>query len=114
MGLVLVLGLGFDIRPLAKATSVLLMVENVARLMRTHLVLFVVFRDEELESLVDQAPQTPEDVSRAVVADRLLKQREAVTARLRRLGAQIVDAPADGLSTALLNGYLDVKRRGLI
>lgn len=98
----------------ADATSAELMVENVARLMRTHLVLFVVFRDEELESLVDQAPQTPEDVSRAVVADRLLKQREAVTARLRRLGAQIVDAPADGLSTALLNGYLDVKRRGLI
>ena len=34
----------------ADATSAELMIENVARLMRTHLVLFVVFRDEELES----------------------------------------------------------------
>ncbi|RAK64785.1 DUF58 domain-containing protein [Phenylobacterium kunshanense] len=98
----------------ADATSAELMVENVARLMRTHLVLFVVFRDEELETLVAKRPESPEDVSRAVVADRLLKQREAVSARLRRLGAQIVDAPAEALPTALLNGYLDVKRRGLI
>jgi uncharacterized protein (DUF58 family) len=98
----------------ADATSAELMVENVARLMRTHVVLFVVFRDEELESLTTKPPVEPDDVSRAVIAERLLKQREAVTARLRRLGAQIVDAPADLMSTALLNGYLDVKRRDLI
>jgi uncharacterized protein (DUF58 family) len=98
----------------ADATSAELMVENVARLMRTHLVLFVVFRDEELERLTTREPQTPEDVSRAVVAERLLKQKEAVAARLRRLGAQIVDAPAESLSTSLLNGYLDAKRRSLI
>jgi uncharacterized protein (DUF58 family) len=98
----------------ADATSAELMVENLSRLMRTHLVLFVVFRDEELEGLVVQEPQSPEDVARAVIAERLLRQREAVTARLRRLGAQIVDAPADGLGTALLNSYIDVKRRGLV
>ena len=98
----------------AYATSAELMIENVARLMRTHLVLFVVFRDAELEALVARAPETPEDVSRAVIAERLQKQREGVIARLRRLGAQIVDAPPEGLGTALLNGYLDVKRRGLV
>ena len=98
----------------ADATSAELMVENVARLMRTHLVLFVVFRDEELEALTTREPREPEDVSRAVVAERLLKQKEQVAARLRRLGAQIIDAPAEGLSTSLLNRYLDVKRRGLI
>ncbi|HEY0650740.1 DUF58 domain-containing protein [Phenylobacterium sp.] len=98
----------------ADATSAELMVENVARLMRTHLVLFVVFRDEELEGLVGREPTAPEDVARAVIAERLLKQREGVTARLRRLGAQIVDAQADGLATALVNSYLDVKRRGLV
>ena len=30
------------------------------------------------------------------IAERLLKQRESVVARLKRLGAQIVDAPAEG------------------
>lgn len=98
----------------ADATSAELMIENVTRLMRTHLVLFVVFRDEELESLTTREPRDADDVSRAVIAERLLKQREGVAARLRRLGAQIIDAPAEGLATALVNGYLDVKRRGLV
>ncbi len=96
------------------ATSAQLMIENLGRLMRTHLVLFVVFRDEELERLAEAEPRTAEDVSRAVVADSLLKQREAVTTRLRRMGAQIVDAPAAGLGPAVLSAYLDVKRRGLV
>lgn len=98
----------------ADTTSAELMIENVARLMRTHLVLFVVFRDDELESLVTREPRDAEDVTRAVIAERLLAQRGSVATRLKRMGAQIVDAPADGLSAGLLNGYLDVKRRGLI
>lgn len=98
----------------ADATSAELMIENVARLMRTHLVLFVVFRDEELQSLVTREPQDPEDATRAVIAERLLAQRGSVATRLKRMGAQIVDAPAEGLSAGLLNSYLDVKRRGLI
>ena len=98
----------------ADATSAELMIENVARLMRTHVVLFVVFRDAELEELVACEPRSPEDVTRAVIAERLLRQRDAVATRLKRLGAQIVDAPAGGLPAALLNSYLDVKRRGLV
>lgn len=98
----------------ADATSAELMIENVARLMRTHLVLFVVFRDEELETLRARRPVEPDDVSRAVIAERMLRQREEVAARLRRLGAQIVDAPAEGLSAALVNRYLDAKRRELV
>ena len=95
----------------ADTTSAELMIENVARLMRRHLVLFVVIRNEELESLARAAPQTPEDVSRAVTADTLLRERDVVVARLRRLGAEIVDAPVDQLGPALLNSYLDLKRR---
>ena len=90
------------------------MVEIVARLMLTHLVLFGVFRDAELEAMARAEPREPDDVARSVIADRLLRQRETVATRLRRLGAQIVDAPAEGLGPALLNGYLDAKRRGLI
>ena len=98
----------------ADPTSAELLIENAARLMRTHLLLFVVFRDDELETLAGHAPETADDVSRAVIAHGLLRQRAAVAARLKRLGAQIVDAPVTGLGTALLNSYLDIKRRGLI
>ncbi|MET0295013.1 MAG: DUF58 domain-containing protein, partial [Phenylobacterium sp.] len=98
----------------ADPTSAELMLENVGRLLRTHHVLFVAFRDEELEGLAAAEPLTAEDVSRAVVAATLLQQRELVVSRLRRLGAQIVDAPADRMGAALVNGYLDAKRRDLV
>jgi uncharacterized protein (DUF58 family) len=92
-------------------TSAQLMLENVGRLLRRHVVLFVAFRDEELEAIARTEPRDADDVSRAVAAAALLRQREQVIARLRRMGAEIVQAPADKLGPAVLNGYLDVKRR---
>ena len=90
------------------------MIESLGRLLRRHLVLFVVLRDEELEVLAANEPETPEDVSRAVVAGALLREREAVVARLRRMGGHIVDAPAAQIGPAVVNSYLDLKRRDLL
>ncbi len=98
----------------ADPTSAELMLENVARLLRTHLVLFVVFRDEALEAMVQQEPMEPADVSRAVIAAALARQREVVIGRLRRLGAHIVDAPAERMGAAVVNGYIETKRRELM
>jgi uncharacterized protein (DUF58 family) len=98
----------------ADPTSAALMVEHVGRLARTHLVLLVTFRDEELERLAAAEPATPDDVSRAVVAARLLKQRESVLGQLRRLGVQILQARTADLGPGLINRYLDVKRRELV
>ncbi|HLI66187.1 MAG TPA: DUF58 domain-containing protein [Caulobacteraceae bacterium] len=98
----------------ADTTSAELMLDNVARLLAEHLVIFVVMRDDELEDLARQEPVTPEDVSRAVVAQALLRERDLVVARLRRLGVQIVEAPAERIGPALLDRYLDLKRRDLL
>ena len=98
----------------ADSTSAELMVENVARLLRTHLVLFMAFRDEELESLVRAEPEGPDDVSRAVISATLLREREVVIGRLRRMGVQVVDAPADRMGPELLNAYRELKRRELV
>ena len=98
----------------ADSTSAELMLETLGRLLRRHLVVFVVMRDAELEDLTDAEPQASEDVSRAVIAGHLLQAREAVIARLRRMGAHIVDAPIDNIGPSLLNTYLDIKRRDLL
>jgi uncharacterized protein (DUF58 family) len=98
----------------ADSTSAELMIDNLGRLLKRHLVLFVVFRDEELETLASAEPQDPDDVSRAVIADALLKEREVVIGRLKRMGAHIVDAPARRIGPELLSGYLDLKRRDLL
>ncbi|HEY5290489.1 MAG TPA: DUF58 domain-containing protein, partial [Caulobacteraceae bacterium] len=96
------------------STTAELMIENMTRLARRHLVLFVVFRDEELEAIAAREPAAPEDVTRAVTAAALLKNREVVIERLRRLGAQILDAPAARIGPALISAYLDLKRRELL
>lgn len=98
----------------ADSTAAELMIESAARLVKRHLLLFVVMRDEELEALVTAPPDTPEDVARAVVAASLLRERDLVMARLRRLGAHIVETPADRIGPEVLNVYLDLKRRDLL
>lgn len=94
----------------ADPTSAELMLESVGRLLRRHAVLFVVLRDDEVETLARARPSDPDDVSRAVVADAIWREREAVMSRLRRLGADILEAPAAALGPALLDRYLAAKR----
>jgi uncharacterized protein (DUF58 family) len=98
----------------ADTTSAELMIENISRLMRRHLVLFVAFRDEELETLVRAAPTAPDDISRAVIAAALLREREVVIERLRRLGAEILETAADRIGPELVSRYLELKRRDLL
>ncbi len=98
----------------ADTTSAELMLENVGRLTSQHLVLFVVMRDDELEGLTRKAPAEAEDVSRAVVAAALLREREVVIERLRRMGVQILEAPAARIGPRLLARYLELKRRELL
>jgi uncharacterized protein (DUF58 family) len=95
-------------------TAAELMLEALAPMLKRHLALFVVLRDEELEALTAAAPETPEDVARAVVAGVLLRERETVLGRLRRMGAHIVDTPADPVGPEVVNAYLDLNRRDLL
>lgn len=91
-------------------TSAELMVENLKHLLRRHAVLFVVFRDEELESMRRARPDRASDVSRAVLADAMLRERETVTARLRRLGVDVVEAPLERIGMRLIQAYLSLKQ----
>ena len=95
----------------ADTTGAELMLENVGRLLAQHVVLFVTFEDDELSTLADAEPRTPDDVSRAVVAGSLLAERDLVLARLRRMGAEVLSAPVRQLGPALIRRYVDLKRR---
>lgn len=90
------------------------MVQAVARLLKTHLVLIVVLRDDELETIVDRAPERAADVTRAVTAAALLRDRRLVLLRLRRLGVHVIESPYDQVAERLVEGYVDLKRRSLL
>jgi uncharacterized protein (DUF58 family) len=91
-----------------------LMVENLSRLARRQLVLFVALRDPALDAAALARPRRLGDVYRAVVASDFVRERERVLARLRRVGVQCLDAAPGQVSTALVNRYLDIKRRELV
>ena len=91
-----------------------LMLENVRRLTDKHMVVFATFEDEALSSLIDAEPQDADDVSRAVIADTLLQEREVVFRKLQRMGVQIVETTPERFGSELVSRYLDIKRRELI
>jgi uncharacterized protein (DUF58 family) len=91
-----------------------LMLDNLDRLARRHLVVFVTLRDPSMGELTGAAPGALSDVYRAVVADDFIREREVVQRRVRRLGIHCIDAIPGQVSTQLVNRYLEIKRRELV
>lgn len=91
-----------------------LMIDNVLRLRRRHLVLFVALRDPLLDEQAEREPRTLHDLNRAVVAESLVVEREVVLRRLTKAGVTVIDSTPRQLGPALVNRYLEMKRRELI
>lgn len=98
----------------ADANSAELMLRAAERMVAKHLLLFVVTADCELESIAARQPVRAEDMTGATIAAELLRDRRVVLARLRRMGALVVEAPAEGITAGLLATYIRVKRQGRI
>jgi uncharacterized protein (DUF58 family) len=90
-----------------------LMIDNVTRLARRHLVLFVAVRDPSLESRALARPRSLGTLHQAVVAGDFARERHVVLERLKRAGAHCIDTAPEQFSMALVNRYLDIKRREL-
>jgi uncharacterized protein (DUF58 family) len=90
------------------------MLRSIRRLVETHLVVIVVLRDEELEAIAAAEPQTADDVTRAVTAAGLLKDRQVVIGRLQHLGIHVVESEHDKVNERLVQSYLDLKKRDLL
>lgn len=91
-----------------------LMLENVKRLMDRHLIIFACFEDEQLSEMISAEPLTADLVSRAVIADGLLKERELVLRKLEHLGVQVMETKPERFSAELVSRYLDIKRREVL
>ena len=94
------------------ATSADLMIRAAGRLVQKHRLLFVVIRDEEVESEERRRPEAGADVTRSNVAAAMLRDRQLVIARLQRLGADVIEVPADAMGASAVEAYLGIKRAG--
>jgi uncharacterized protein (DUF58 family) len=83
-------------------------------LLRHHVVVVAAVRDPDVARWAATAPADPAHAYRAAAATLALAERERATARLRGLGAIVVDAPPDRLAPRLADTYLDLKAAGTL
>ncbi len=95
-------------------TSAELLIENIGILARRHLIIFVTIRDPELETLVEEPPETMDGVATLIAANQSIAERRLVLERLSRLGVTIVDAKPGQVTSRLISTYLEIKSRELI
>lgn len=91
-----------------------MMVENMQRLAKRHLVMFVSFQDPALARFTGARPETMNDVAHAAVADGFVRDRAVVMERLDRLGVHCLDVSHMTVDSELINRYLAIKQRELI
>lgn len=87
------------------------LVQHLTRLARHHLAVCVTLADPELLTLAHAAPADTRALYERVVARRLLEERAEVLGVLRQRGVVMLDVPADRLTVAVVNKYLELKAR---
>jgi uncharacterized protein (DUF58 family) len=75
-----------------------------------HRVVVVTLRDPELDALAHQPPTDSGTIYERIAAERLGQERTLLLATIAGRGIETVDVPADRLSAALIDTYLDLKQ----
>jgi uncharacterized protein (DUF58 family) len=79
-----------------------------------HLAMCVLMNDAAIATALEEEPRTVAGAYRTAVAMTLADERAKAVAILRSRGIIVVDVPANRLTVALLDAYLEVKARGLL
>ncbi|HUY82856.1 MAG TPA: DUF58 domain-containing protein [Acidobacteriaceae bacterium] len=89
-------------------------VDAVIDLSRRHLVLLVVLRNPELDSVAAQQPANVAQMYMATASEEIIERRRTLLAQLRAHGVLVVETSAGCVKADAINQYLDVKARGLL
>lgn len=90
------------------------LIAYMARLARHHLPLLVIMNDPNITSIAARQPASSNEVYQRAVAEQLLDERRVILDTLNRAGVLTLDVPADKLSVAVINKYLELKTRGVL
>jgi uncharacterized protein (DUF58 family) len=102
------------ITDLAETAAVPEVIECAARMAVRHLVILSLIAQTELRDLVAVPPEDKTAMYRYGAALEITQRREVLLRNLRQRGALILESSSSGLSTSLVNQYLDVKERSLL
>ena len=90
------------------------LVANVASLRPRHLPLVVTMRNPELDGIATARPSSVGEAYRKAAAEELLRARNEALSAMRRRGALVLDVQPGGASWAVVDRYLELKRRGTL
>jgi uncharacterized protein (DUF58 family) len=88
------------------------LVANLASLRPRHVPLAVTLRNPELDAVAVRRPELAADAWRKAAAEELLRAREEALAHMRRAGVMVLDVPPERAAEAVVDRYLELKRRG--
>lgn len=83
-------------------------------LLRLHLPLIVLFRDTDIDALLENPAKTDLDLYRQGAAAELARWRSALIGDLKSAGALVLDVAPHKLTGHLINTYLQIKARHLL
>jgi uncharacterized protein (DUF58 family) len=90
------------------------LVANVATLRPRHLPLVVTLRNPALDRAATARPRDESEAFRKAAAEELLLERQEALGRMRAHGAVVLDVAPEQASRAVVDRYLELKRRGRI
>jgi len=90
------------------------LVQHAALLAQRHLLLVVTISDPDIVAAAGQRPLDSAAVYQRAAATELLQERQVVLSTLQRRGVHTLDVPANQLSMAVINRYLELKGRQLL
>lgn len=90
------------------------LVRQLAPLRPRHLPLLVAISDPTMVELARGVPRDSVGVYERAVAEQLVDERTLILEELRRHGVLTLDVPANQLTVAVVNKYLELKARGRI
>lgn len=91
-----------------------MLIAQLGRIRRQHLPLLVTMRDPTVQRMADQVVADSPSLYQRTVAEQLLDDRRLTIERLTQHGILTLDVPADELSIAVVNRYLELKARNQI
>jgi uncharacterized protein (DUF58 family) len=90
------------------------LVTATAELVRRHLVVLVLLKHPELDSLAASTPRSKDEMFHAAAAQEMLERRRETILQLERQGVLIVETTAAEIGVNAVSKYLEVKAEGLL
>jgi uncharacterized protein (DUF58 family) len=81
---------------------------------KNHILIVVFFVNTEMKILMDKKASTLEEIYTKTIAEKFDFEKKQIVKELQRYGISAVLTPPTGLTTEVINKYLEIKARGII